>query len=168
MKPSVYIETSIIGYLTSRISRDIITAANQQITQEWWEDHRGGYDLYVSQYVLDEVASGNPQAAQKRLQALNGLPLLTVTEMAGDLAQALIRVGALPTRAGVDALHMAVAAVSGMNYLLTWNCRHIANAVIRPHIETTCRNYGYQAPVICTPYELIGWAPPEEESDVEG
>lgn len=120
-KPTVYIETSIISYLTARRSRDIVTLANQQLTQDWWNNHQGSYALYISQYVLDEAGAGDPLAAQKRLEALHGLPLLTITAEAGALAQAFVHPGPLPSRAGVDALHMAIATNSGLDYLLTWN-----------------------------------------------
>lgn len=165
-KPTIYIETSIVSYLTARMSRDIVTLANQKLTQDWWENHRGGYDTFVSQPVVREVSAGDPQAAQKRLQALNGLPLLEVTQEALDLARIFVEKTSLPAKAGVDALHMAIAATSGMDYLLTWNCRHIANGAIRPRVEAVCREQGYQPAFICTPYELMGIGPSEEIMDV--
>lgn len=164
-KPTVYIETSIISYLTAWRSRDIVILANQQITRNWWDNSRSLYNSYVSQPVVREASAGDPQAVSRRLQALEGLPLLEVTPEAVDLARALLEQASLPARASVDALHMALAAISGMDYLLTWNCRHIANAAIRPRVETICRDRGYQPAVVCTSYELIGMGPSDEGVD---
>ena len=155
MNPTVYIETSIIGYVTSRPSRDLIAAANQQLTRDWWENHRGRYDLYISETVLLECSAGDIQAAQKRLDALSGIPVLDVTEDAEKLAGALVGQIPLPENAEIDALHIAIATVHGVNYLLTWNCTHIANAVLRPRIEAICRFTGFEPPTICTPQQLI-------------
>lgn len=156
MKPTIYLETTIVSYLAARPIRDLIIAAHQQLTHEWWEYRRADFDLFISQLVLQEVSAGDPQAAQERLQVLGGLPLLTLTEDAVALAQALIDKGPIPPKAAVDALHMAVATVHGMDYLLTWNCRHIANAAMRTAIEAICRARGYEPPVMCTPEELMG------------
>src|SRR5947208_3234485 len=128
MKPKVYLETTIVSYLTARPSRDLITAAHQQITQQWWDTQRTRFDLFVAPPVMQEAQAGDPEAAARRLAALHGIPLLTLSEEATRLAQALIAPGPLPTNAVVDALHIAIAAVNGMHYLLTWNCTHIANA----------------------------------------
>lgn len=155
MKRSVYLETSILGYLTSRPSRDLVTAANQQITHDWWEDHREGFDLYVSQFVIDECRLGDAVAAQERLDTLAGIRQLTVTEDVENLAEELVKHVPLPDKAEVDALHIAVATVHGVHYLLTWNCTHIANAALRPRIEAVCRSFGYEPPTICTPQELL-------------
>lgn len=155
-KPTVYLETSVISYLTARPSRDLIVAAHQQITHEWWEDDRVGFDLYISLFVQQEAAGGDPQAAQKRFQVVSGLALLDVTDEVGELAAIIMAQTGLPTKAGVDALHMAVAAVNNIDYLLTWNCKHIANAALRPQIEAVCRAGGYKPPVLCTPEELRG------------
>jgi hypothetical protein len=155
MKPKVYLETTIVSYLTARPSRDLITAAHQQITQQWWHIQRTRFDLFVAPPVMQEVQAGDPDAAARRLAALQGIPLLTLSEEATGLAQALIAPGPLPANAVVDALHIAIAAVNGMHYLLTWNCTHIANAAIRGDIEDVCRARGYEPPVICTPEELM-------------
>jgi hypothetical protein len=154
--PRVYLETTIPSYLTARPSRDILRAAEQEVTRTWWE-RREFFELYVSELVLAEVAAGNPGAAQARLGALVGIPVLGVSEEARALATALVDAAALPSSAALDALHIAIAACNGMDFLLTWNCRHIANAVMRPHIERTCRTIGFEPPVICTPREL--WEP---------
>ncbi len=155
MKPSVYIETSIIGYLTSRFSRDLVTAAHQQITAEWWEDQRSKFDLHISQFVLRECGAGDQQFAAKRLALVQNLPVLPATPEALALAQMLTKNGPLPKKSEVDALHLAVAAVNSVNYLLTWNSKHIANAAMRPRIEALCRQAGYEPPTICTPEELM-------------
>jgi hypothetical protein len=156
MKPTVYLETTIISYLAARPSRDLIIAAHQQLTHEWWEYRRADFDLFISQLVLQEASAGDPQVAQQRLHLVGRLPLLTLTEDAVALARALVNKGPIPPKAEVDALHMAVAMVHGMDYLLTWNCKHIANAAMRTAIETICRAHGYEPPVMCTPEELLG------------
>ena len=126
MPKSVYLETTIPSYLTARPSRDLLRAAHQGITREWWEDHRGRFDLFASRVVVEEAGRGNPDAARRRLDALDGLPLLEMTEEAFELAQSLLETGVLPRKARIDALHIAVAAVHGMDILLTWNCKHLA------------------------------------------
>jgi len=157
MKPRVYVETTIPSYLTAWPSRDLVRAAQQQVTREWW-DRRDGFDLYVSRMVLVECQAGNATAAAARLTALTGLPVLEPTADTADLADALVREVPLPRRAVADALHIALAAIHGMQYLLTWNCTHIANATLRPQIEAVCRAAGFEPPLICTPQEL---GPPE-------
>lgn len=155
MKPTVYVETSIIGYLAMRMSGALVTAANQQMTRDWWDNHRGKYEVIVSRFVIDECSNGDPTAAQERLVFLEGLPLLEITDPVNALAAALVRGVPLPPKAAVDAYHISVAAVNGVEYLLTWNCRHIANPALRPHIERICRGNGCEPPVICTPQELM-------------
>jgi predicted nucleic acid-binding protein len=142
-----------VSYLTARPSRDIVRLARQQLTQEWWSE-RGRFDLVVSALVVDEAARGDKVAADYRLAALDGIAELPLTDAAVDLAQRLTREHALPAKAQVDALHIAVAAVHRVDYLLTWNCRHIANAARREDIERACELAGFRAPIICTPEEL--------------
>ena len=153
MKPKAYIETSIVSYLTAWQSRDLVLAAHQQVTRDWW-DSRGNFELFASQFVLDEAGAGDEAAAASRLAALADTAVLEVTEGAILLAEQLIAGGGLPSQARVDALHVAIAAVHGMDYLLTWNCRHIANAALRGKIEELCRQAGFEPPTICTPLEL--------------
>jgi hypothetical protein len=155
MKPTVYVETTIPSYLTAWPSRDVVRAGEQQVTHDWWA-RRSGYDLRVSSLVLLECGAGDPGAAAQRLAALAGIPVLAQTPEAETLAETLLREVPLPPKAATDALHIAVAAVNGVSYLLTWNCTHIANATLRPHIEAVCRQSGYEPPVICTPQELLG------------
>lgn len=155
MKPKIYLETSVVSYLTSRPSRDLIVAANQQITQEWWQVRRIGFELYVSQLVIQEAGAGDPNAAQQRLAIIAEMPLLELDEEALFFAERLVQDGPLPQQAVEDALHIAVATLNGIDYLLTWNFKHLANATIRYKIEQICRQLGYEPPIICTPQELM-------------
>ncbi len=154
MKPKVYLETTVISYLTALPSRDIVQAAHQQITREWWE-RRERFELYISQAVLEEAARGNAEAAARRLAALQGLTVLAVDEKVSKLAERFVEMNAIPAKAVVDAIHIAAAVVNGMDYLLSWNCTHIANAAIRGKIDFRCWDAGLQPPVICTPEELM-------------
>ena len=153
---TVYIETSILSYLTSRPSRDLLAAAHQQVTQAWWERRRQRFEVFVSPLVAQEAKRGDPDAAQRRVVALTGLPVLEIVEEAYELAAAFIAESALPAAAEDDATHIALAAVHGMDYLLTWNCRHIDNAETKPVIRSVCATHGYTCPEICTPEELMG------------
>ncbi len=121
-----------------------------------WDNHRLNYDLYTSQVVHDEATAGDSEAAAKRIQALQGIELLDVSNEAAELAEKLLAQKCLPKKAAEDALHIAIAAVHGIDYLITWNCKHIANAQMRSAIENVIRLSGYQAPIICTPEELLG------------
>ena len=151
----MYIETTVISYLTARPSRDLVLRAHQQLTRKWWGTRRTDFELFVSPLVLQEAAGGDPVLARRRIQALRGVPVLAPTPEAVELARVLVREGPIPAKAEVDALHVAIAAAHGIEYLLTWNCTHIANALMRSGIETTCRNVGYEPPVMCTPEELM-------------
>ena len=151
----VYIETTVVSYLTARPSRDLIIAAHQQITHDWWDTYRANYELCVSQLVLDEAGVGDAQAAQERLLVLRPMLVLETTAEALELAKELLQAGALPAKTADDALHIAIAATKAVPYLLTWNCRHLANAVMRPVIEAVCLAKGLKAPIICTPEELL-------------
>lgn len=155
MRQTVYIETSVISYLAARTSRDLIVAGHQQITQDWW-DTRRQWDIYVSALVVNEIGFGDLDAASQRLAVIENIPALAVDAAAVSLARQLLKEVALPEKAQEDALHIAVAAVNGIDYLLTWNCTHIANAVKRPLIMAICETAGYRPPVICTPEELLG------------
>jgi hypothetical protein len=154
MKPKAYVETSVVSYLTALPSVDVVRAGHQTITQKWWSA-RDAFDLYISQFVLDEAAQGDAEAAERRLAVLDDISLLDATADATSLAEALVAGGGLPTKARVDAFHVAIATVHGMDYLLSWNCKHIANAMLRGRIEAICRAAGYEPPVICTPLELV-------------
>ncbi len=155
MPDRVYIETTFVSYLKARPSRDIVIAAHQQIAHQWWNTRRASYELCIAEPVLEEAALGDPQAAQGRLDVLSAMSLLRTTAAATALAKALIEAGALPANAADDALHLAIAAVNRIPYLLTWNCRHLANARMRPIIESVCAAKGFKAPIVCTPEELM-------------
>ena len=154
MRQRVYIETTVVSYLTARPSRDLVIAAHQQITHEWWDSHRGDYELCTSELVFREAGAGDSRAAQERLEVLKDMVLLETRQEAQNLAKELVRAGALPAKVFEDALHIAVAADQRIPYLLTWNLRHMANATMRPLIETVCVHQGFKAPILCTPEEL--------------
>lgn len=162
MKKTVYIETSIPSYLTAKPSRDVRAAAWQQITTEWWDVARKDYEIFTSELTIVEASAGNPEAADRRLSVLREIPELEIDEEIQELAELLISKGAIPAFAEADALHVAVAAVHQIDYLLTWNCRHIDNATKKPIIRSICIDAGYPYPEICTPMELL----PEKDEDV--
>jgi predicted nucleic acid-binding protein len=155
MKAKVYIETSVISYLTSRPSQDVVIAGHQQTTRDWWATYRAQFDVVASQLVVQEASAGDPQAVQQRLAVLAELELLAVTAEAIALAHALVEGGPLPAQAAEDALHIAIAVTNGIEYLITWNCKHLANASMRKDIDRIRRLRGYEPIVICTPEELI-------------
>ena len=156
MKPKLYLETTIPSYLTSWSSRDLIIAGHQQITREWWEKRRGDFDIYISQFVLDEVSAGDPFAAHQRIKAVKGLALLDITPEVGPLARSILDLGLIPPRSATDAAHIAIAAVHGIQFLMTWNCVHLANAVIAQKVAGICVRNGFACPTICTPEALLG------------
>ena len=159
MKAKLYLETTIPSYLVGRASRDLLVAAHQQITCDWWESRRADFDLYTSELVLQEVRAGDAQLATRRLEFLAGVPLLTVSSEILELAEKLIAEGPIPQKTAGDAVHIAVATVYGCEYLLTWNCRHIANAELHRAIRRVVERYGYEVPNLCTPEELMGEEP---------
>ena len=155
MKPAVYVGRSVIGYLTSWPSGDLIIAARQKITRDWWRDAPAKFELMVSERVVSEASVGDPQAVQDRLAVLQPLPMLSVTKQAEDLANALMTQGAMPISEPEGAFHIAVAAVNRVEYLVTWNFKHIANATIRWKIKDVCITAGFDPPVICSPEMLV-------------
>lgn len=155
VKRRVYVETSVVSYLTARPSKTIIGAAHQQITLAWWE-LRHQYELFVSESVLRECGAGDLGAAEKRLAMVRNVPLLTITEHAVDIAEALVKERIVPIKAAEDALHIAIATVNKVDYLLTWNCKHIANPEIQRNIAAYLEKVGLFLPFICTPEELLG------------
>lgn len=156
MPAKVYIETTIPSYLTSRPSRDIIIAGHQQSTRDWWDAERNEYDLYVSQLVIQECREGDATMATQRLELLAGIEVIPILSGVIQLAENLVNAGPLPEKAAADAVHIATAAASGMDYLLTWNLRHIANATMQDAIRDLCKEAGFRPPEICTPEELMG------------
>ena len=155
MKPTAYIETSVVSYLTARPSRDVVIAAYQEITREWWRDASKNFDLVASELVIAEAGAGDSEAARVRLEVLESVALLDATADAQNLAQTLVDQGAVPRRAAEDAAHIAIAVTNGVDFLVTWNFRHIANATVRAPIERACRQAGYEPSAICTPNELM-------------
>jgi len=156
MKPKVYIETSVVSYYTSRPSRDLITAARQEITREHWTRILDDFDCCVSILVVQEAEGGDPGAASARLEAIAGLPILQIDETAEELAKALVDDGPIPHEKAEDALHIALAARDGMSYLLTWNFTHIHNAKMELAIRHIVERHGFQCPVFCSIEELMG------------
>ncbi|TRU26978.1 MAG: DNA-binding protein [Microcystis aeruginosa Ma_QC_B_20070730_S2] len=156
MSETVYIETSILGYLTARPSRDIVVAANIEVTKEWWNIRRGDFQLYSSQAVVKETSQGDVVIASQRLEILANLSLLDLNQAVLDLAEQFLERSNLPAKADIDAVHIATATVHGMDYLLTWNCKHIANAQIQGKLAEISLDFGYELPILCTPYELLG------------
>lgn len=155
-KPTIYIETSVVSYLTARPHRDLVIATYQQLTLEWWTHSRQEFDLYTSPLVIEEAGRGDPIAANQRLEVLQDLSLLPSNREIEELAHRFMTGHLLPTKATDDALHIATATVYGIDYLLTWNCRHIANAQLQKQIRLVCQREGYDLPILCTPIELRG------------
>ena len=153
---SVYLETTFISYLVARASRDVVVAGHPQTTQDWWANRRGQFECSVSQVVIDEASLGDPAEVQKRLAIISGLQTLEVTEDAETLTRAIMAAGILPPHAFPDAAHIAVSAVHGVDYLLTWNSKHLANAQIARRIAAVCEQLGRRMPIVCTPEELMG------------
>ena len=149
-------ETTVPSYLTAWPSRDLIRAGHQQITREWWQNRRGLFEVFISQLVLDEASAGDSAAARDRLAVVQELPLLDITDEVTSLAAALVASLALPSKAAIDAAHIALATVHETHFLLTWNCSHIANAEMAVAIERVCAENGFTCPVICTPEALMG------------
>jgi len=152
---TVYIETSIVSYLRQRPSPHVVAAARQILTCKWWDDERSNYELVTSQYVLDEASAGDPVLAAERLQSLDGIPLLPLDPPIGVIASEIMARAILPPKASIDALHIAMVAHHRVQYLLTWNCKHIANAKNLPRIYEVLTDLGYPIPIICTPEEMV-------------
>jgi len=153
--PKTYLESSVISYLAARPSRDIVATAHQQLTREWWEQRRHHFDLYVSIEVLNEIRRGDADAARNRLSFIESIPVLEVDVQARSLASEILKTSALPMKAAADAMHIAIATVNGMDFLLTWNCTHIANGIVQRVITRICREIGYEPPTVVTPEELM-------------
>ena len=154
MKPLVYIETSVVSYLTGRPSAHVVVAGRQEVTRRWWQHERGDYRLFISEFVVSEAGAGDPGSAQLRLDALANLPQVGLPREAEELAHTLVHPGPIPAKASIDASHIAASVAGGADYLLTWNFKHLANAALRKRIDEICRSRGFEPPVICTPEEL--------------
>lgn len=156
MTRSVYLETSVISYLVARPNqRDLVVAAHQEITREWWANRRHEFTLFASAVVIEEALRGDPEYAKARMNIIEQLRLADVTRDARALAAQLLLEAALPPKANADALHISVAAVNGIDNLLTWNCTHLANASILPRVNEICRAAGFEPPYVSTPEELM-------------
>ena len=156
MNKSVYIESSVISYLTARPSRDLVIAGHQAVTAEWWDDHRLRYDVYISPLVVEEISAGDASAAAERLRAIADIPSVAVAAEAESLASALLAENAVPANSARDALHIAIAATQGIDYLITWNFKHINNASTRTMVIRAVSGFDLACPVLCSPEELMG------------
>jgi hypothetical protein len=154
MTQSVYIESSVISYLVARPSRDVVVAARQTITETWWRKRRGEFDLYVSALVVLEIARGDGAAAEKRLKIVENIPLLATSPEARILAEDLLAQNAVPAGSEEDALHIGIAAAGGIEFLLTWNFKHINNAQTKAAITAGVESHGFACPILCSPEEL--------------
>lgn len=155
MKQRAYIETSVVSYVVGRPTRNLLVASRQQLTREWWSTADKRFTLLVSPVVIRECAAGNPDMAARRLQTIEGIASLNLNDSVVALAGKLVEYGGLPRKAANDALHVAVASVWRMDYLVTWNCTHIANAATRRTMEQIVLASDLPFPVICTPEELM-------------
>ena len=155
MKHRVYLETTIISYLTARSARDPVILGRQTVTREWWRVRREAFDLVISDLVLQEMQVGDSDAARRRLNLAAGIPSLPVSGESVALAELLVTEGPIPPNYAEDALHVALCAVNGIDFLLTWNCTHLANAALRFDLESAVARGGYACPIICTPEELM-------------
>jgi len=153
--PTLYVETSIISYLRQRPSSQVVMAARQLLTHRWWNEERANYELVTSEFVIDEASAGDPGLAQERLDSLSGIPVLAGDPRIDAIADEIVDRAILPQKAVVDALHIASTAHHGIEYLLTWNCRHIANARILPRVHAVLLEFGCSIPIICTPEEMV-------------
>ena len=153
---SVYIETTIFSYLVARPSRDVVVAGHQQTTADWWGRRRGDFVCVISDFLITEISRGDAAPSAARLRLIEGLPRLQTGPEVLQLAARFVAAGALPQNAQADALHLALAVAGQVNYLLTWNCKHLANAQLIRHMQEVAAQAGRKLPVICTPDELMG------------
>ncbi len=156
MKPSVYIESSVISYLVSKPSRDIIIAGRQAITNDWWENHRHRFELRISILVEEEIGKGDKGAAVLRMKVADEIESVAISEKANEIAGVLLLRCAVPRGSEEDALHIGIAAAQGMEYLLTWNFKHINNAETKESVIEAVESCGYECPQLCSPEELGG------------
>lgn len=155
MRQKIYVETSVVSYLTARPSRDLVTAARQTLTRDWWERAAERWDLVISALVIEEAAKGDPTAASYRLQALLNLPSLPISINARDLAKSLVQSGIVPATEPEDALHVAIATVSKTRYLVTWNFAHLVGPDAKQRLLDGLWTLGHNPPLLTTPEELL-------------
>ena len=156
MRKLVYIESSIIGYLAARPSRDVVSLARQTITLDWWETSKPSFDVLISQAVIDEISQGDAVAAARRKEAVFGIPVVSLTDHAAALAQKLLTENAVPKHSFIDALHIAIATLNGADYILTWNFKHINNVQTKAKIAHVILHEGWISPTLCSPEDLLG------------
>ena len=154
-KPKVYLESSVISFYANRRSKDLVVAAYQEISVDWWENELHKYQPYVSQFVVEEISRGDSRAAQNRMDAIKTFPLLELPEEVFDLAQRYLKEIQIPRKAQLDAFHISAAVVNGMGYILSWNFHHIANVFVKQKIQRINESLVVETPIICTPEELI-------------
>jgi predicted nucleic acid-binding protein len=162
---TVYIETTVVGSIAGRIHPNPEVASRQHKTRRWWKEAKLTYQIVISHLVVDECLAGDPSAASERIDEIEDLTRVNVTDDARNLANALMAKGAIPESEPRDALHVALAAVHGIKYLVTWNFKHIANATLRYRINEVCRDNGFEPPIICTPEELAGMTDDTNDTD---
>ena len=154
-KQQVYIESSIISYVTAKTSKDKIVAEHQQLTKEWWNNSRNSFDCYISQFVIDEIRKGDIEASSKRLALIDNIPLLDYVEEIDELALKYVELLNIPERSRTDAFHLATTVWFEIEYLLSWNCKHIANAVVSYKLREYNKTNSLYVPILCTPFELL-------------
>ena len=152
----IYIESTIPSYVVARPARNLLQAARQELTRDWWNLKRQEHELFTSQIVLDEIAAGESETARRRLEITADLPIVDLTSAAEKLAGKILRSGLLPANADGDAAHIALATAHNLDILLTWNCRHIANGAIQVRLRRLVEASGFELPAICTPEEMLG------------
>ena len=155
MKATVYIESTIVSYLTAKPSRDLIVAAHQQLTQEWWDLIRPQVDCFISPFVIQEISAGNEEAANKRIEFVRDIPILEINQEIQKLAQTYFDSLDIPEKARLDASHLAVAVWHEVDYLLSWNCKHIVSGRVKKMLENINSQLNIKTPVLCTPEELM-------------
>jgi hypothetical protein len=152
---TVYIETTIVSYLVADKNADAAATMRQEFTRLWWEHRRPWFACFISEEVIDEAGAGDPEQVRRRLEALRGMERLPINDAVGELAAAFLETGAMPRKAARDAVHLAVAACSGIDFLMTWNYRHLANAQILRRLSLEAEKAGWHLPYVCSPQQLM-------------
>lgn len=154
-KQKVYIETSVISYLTAKPSRNLVVAGHQQITQDWWHKARPKFDCFISQIVVEEISLGDKNAALNRLSVAKKIPDLAYNIEVENLAIQYLKLLGIPEKAKLDAFHLAYSVLYNIDFLLSWNCKHIANSLINLKIRNFNNDNSLFVPFLCTPQELL-------------
>ena len=151
----MYLETSVVSYFTARPSRDIIVLAHQEITRQWWEKAIQQFEIYISEAVMEEISTGDLEAVKRRLEKVDTFKRLELNVYVEKMAQVYVDRLKIPKKSALDAVHLAAASIHNMDYLVTWNCSHIANGIVIKKLLEVNTSYGVKTPVICTPEELL-------------